>query len=521
MSSKTSTPSWTVARQLALAFGVVLALLAAVATLSGWMLRSTLADMKSLYEDRAVPLAQLGDIRYLGARDRVLLVDATLKAQPEHTARRLKEFRSNRELSATQWKAYAATFMTDEEKNLVKEAEVAMAAFIDQALLPTAAALEAGNYEQARKLLDSKISPLNPAFSKATDDLVQLQVRVAESDHLRAERHGENSLLAVGGLATAALLAGVLGAWLFTRRLLQRLGAAPGELARVAETIAQGDLTTSSAQRAPAGSVMASMQAMREALAGIVGTVRQGVESVATASAQIAQGNGDLSARTEEQAANLEQTAASMEQLTSTVKASADNAEQARQLAGSASDVATRGGAVVSQVVATMQEIQGSSRQIADITGVIDGIAFQTNILALNAAVEAARAGEQGRGFAVVAGEVRALAQRSAEAARQIKTLIGDSVTRIEQGGELVADAGRTMQDIVTQVQRVSTLIGEITHAAREQTQGITQVGDAVGQLDQTTQQNAALVEESAAAAESLKQQAQRLADAVSVFRVA
>jgi methyl-accepting chemotaxis protein len=251
-----------------------------------------------------------------------------------------------------------------------------------------------------------------------------------------------------------------------------------------------------------------------------IATVRASTDSIATASNEIAQGAGDLSQRTEVTASNLQQTASSMEELTGTVRQSGDAAAQANQLASSASAVAQRGGEVVSQVVATMQEINTSSRKISDIIGVIDGIAFQTNILALNAAVEAARAGEQGRGFAVVAGEVRSLAQRSAEAAREIKSLIGSSVDRVEAGTRLVADAGSTMTEIVSSVQRVSDIIGEISAAATEQSTGIGQVNTAVVQLDSMTQQNAALVEESAAAAESLKEQAARLAEAVSMFHV-
>jgi methyl-accepting chemotaxis protein len=248
--------------------------------------------------------------------------------------------------------------------------------------------------------------------------------------------------------------------------------------------------------------------------------VRSSVDSVSTASLQIAQGNGDLSRRTELQASNLQQTAASMEQLTGTVANGADNARQASQLAQGASETATRGGREVAEVVQTMADIQSSSNRIADITGVIDGIAFQTNILALNAAVEAARAGEQGRGFAVVAAEVRTLAQRSAEAARQIKSLIGDSVARVEAGQARVHSAGQTIGAVVQQVQRVTDLISEISAAAAEQTQGIQQVGQAVSQLDQSTQQNAALVEESTAAAESLRHQAQSLSHAVAAFRL-
>jgi methyl-accepting chemotaxis protein len=290
----------------------------------------------------------------------------------------------------------------------------------------------------------------------------------------------------------------------------------------LAERIATGDLASSvdTRGRDEPAALMRSLDAMQQALRRIVGQVRDASESIQVASSEVASGNADLSGRTEQAASNLQQTAASMEQLTGTVRQSADSARQANQLAASAAEVAQRGGSVVSQVVSTMDEINASSKKISDIIGTIDGIAFQTNILALNAAVEAARAGEQGRGFAVVAGEVRSLAQRSAEAAKEIKALIGTSVEKVGSGSRLVADAGATMTEIVASVRRVSDVIGEITAASNEQSDGIGQVNSAVTQLDQMTQQNAALVEESAAAAESLKQQAGLLAQAVGTFKV-
>jgi methyl-accepting chemotaxis protein len=272
--------------------------------------------------------------------------------------------------------------------------------------------------------------------------------------------------------------------------------------------------------RDEAGQLMHALREMNASLAKVVGEVRMGTELIATASGQIASGNQDLSSRTEEQASSLEETAASMEELTSTVKQNADNARQANQLAVSASEVAVKGGSVVSQVVNTMGSINASSKKIVDIIGVIDGIAFQTNILALNAAVEAARAGEQGRGFAVVASEVRSLAQRSAAAAKEIKTLIGDSVEKVEEGSKQVAEAGRTMDEIVGSVRRVTDIMGEITAASQEQTSGIEQINQAISQMDQVTQQNAALVEEASAAAQSLQEQAGSLVQAVSIFKL-
>jgi methyl-accepting chemotaxis protein len=290
----------------------------------------------------------------------------------------------------------------------------------------------------------------------------------------------------------------------------------------IARAIAEGNLTTriEVVGSDETAGLQAALRDMQASLQRIVGDVRESADSIRTASTEVAQGNADLSSRTEHAASNLQQTASSMEQLTGTVKQTAESARTANQLASSAAEVASKGGSVVSQVVATMEEIQASSRKIADIIGTIDGIAFQTNILALNAAVEAARAGEQGRGFAVVASEVRSLASRSAEAAKEIKSLIGASVEKVDTGSKLVADAGLTMSEIVASVKRVNDMIGEITAAAAEQSSGLGSVNASVSQLDQMTQQNAALVEQSAAAAESLKQQAQRLNEVVAGFRV-
>jgi methyl-accepting chemotaxis protein len=335
----------------------------------------------------------------------------------------------------------------------------------------------------------------------------------AEVDQARQEL-----LMVLGGSGALALLALWL-MWTVTRVTTQSMAAA----LHVAEAVAAGDLgaEVGAAGRDETGQLLRALAKMKDSLAQVVGTVRTNADSVASATAQIAQGNQDLSQRTEEQASALEETAASMEQLGSTVRHNADNARQANQLAQAASQVAAEGGQVVAEVVRTMKGINDSSRRIADIIGVIDGIAFQTNILALNAAVEAARAGEQGRGFAVVASEVRNLAQRSAAAAKEIKTLITASVEQVGQGTALVDKAGATMQEVVGSIQRVTDIMGEISAASAEQSTGVAQVGEAVGQMDQATQQNAALVEESAAAAASLKQQAQQLVQAVAVFKLA
>jgi methyl-accepting chemotaxis protein len=319
-------------------------------------------------------------------------------------------------------------------------------------------------------------------------------------------------------LAAATALLGV-GLFVLVRRNVSQPLA---QLTSAVTSVAQGDLSQAfqSGRSDEIGRLVREVETMRQRFLGMMRELRSATDSINTAAVEIASGNQDLSARTEQAASNLEETAASMEQLTSTVRQSADAARQANQLAASAAEIAVRGGQVVGQVVTTMDEINHSSKKISDIIGVIDGIAFQTNILALNAAVEAARAGEQGRGFAVVAGEVRNLAQRSAQAAKEIKGLIGASVDKVETGSRLVADAGQTMSEIVGSVQRVSDIIGEITAAAGEQSDGIGQVNVAVTQLDQMTQQNAALVEESAAAAESLKDQAARLTQVVQIFRI-
>ncbi|KAB8045147.1 methyl-accepting chemotaxis protein [Janthinobacterium aquaticum] len=322
-------------------------------------------------------------------------------------------------------------------------------------------------------------------------------------------------------LVLGSVAAGLALGAMITRGLTRQLGGEPGYAVQIAGAIAEGDLTIDIHTASnDSSSLLYAMKGMRDKLVGIVSQVRSGTETINTASGEIAQGNLDLSSRTEEQASSLEETASSMEELTSTVRQNAENARQANVLAGAASDVASKGGAVVGQVVQTMDSINASSRKIVDIISVIDGIAFQTNILALNAAVEAARAGEEGRGFAVVAAEVRNLAQRSSQAAKEIKTLIGDSVAQVEIGARLVQDAGQTMDEVVASVRRVADIMQDITAASAEQSAGIEQVNQAVVQMDQVTQQNAALVEEAAAAAESLQDQAVALTELVGVFRL-
>jgi methyl-accepting chemotaxis protein len=371
---------------------------------------------------------------------------------------------------------------------------------------------------EATRVLSDESLPAQKSWIEAVRQLSEYEEQQAAAIAELVRQNYVDMRTAMLVAAGLAALFGVAAAWLLTVSITRPIAQA----VQVAETLASGDLSTSipAGGRDEPGQLLSALGRMTEGLAGLVSRVRSNSDAIASGSGQIANGNEDLSQRTEQQASSLQQTAASMEQLNGTVRNTADTARQASQLATAASQAAVDGGRVVDEVVSTMEGISTSSRRISDIIGVIDGIAFQTNILALNAAVEAARAGEQGRGFAVVAGEVRSLAQRSAEAAREIKGLIGESVQKVEGGSKLVADAGRTMGDIVAQVKRVSDMIGEISSAAQEQTQGIAQVGQAVTQLDQVTQQNAALVEELAAAAGSLKSRAGELVGSVQQFKI-
>ena len=375
-----------------------------------------------------------------------------------------------------------------------------------------------GRLDDAATVFEKEFLPAARAFQQALQDLVTLQRKQIDAHAQAIGDLGRGGTRRMALLTAAAVLAGAVSAWWLTRSIVRPIRAAVA----VAETVASGNLTgrIDVSSGAETGALLRALRHMNDSLAGIVAQVRAGTDTIATASREISAGNLDLSARTELQAGSLEETASSMEALTATVRRNADNAHEADRLAIDASQVAAQGGAVVGEVVAMMGSINASANKIGDIISVIDGIAFQTNILALNAAVEAARAGEQGRGFAVVAAEVRNLAQRSAAAAREIKALISASAAEVDAGTRLVNQAGMTMEQVVTSVRRVTGIIAEISHASREQAHGIEQVNSAIGQMDRVTQQNAALVEQAAAAAAAMQDQAGRLADMVSVFRL-
>ncbi len=374
------------------------------------------------------------------------------------------------------------------------------------------------NAEGSVKVISSVLEPLSKKSIQEINKLVDLQIEASKSIFEDAELKGSRLGYVLYVSLVIAIIIGGLFALIITKSIVNPLHDA----VVLAETVASGDLRSNVVVEGDdeVARLLSALKDMNDKLAATVGQVRIGTELITVAAKEISTGNADLSSRTESQASSLEETASSMEELTSTVRQNADNARQANQLVVSATNVATKGGAVVNEVVKTMGSIKESSRKVVDIIGVIDGIAFQTNILALNAAVEAARAGEQGRGFAVVAAEVRSLAQRSASAAKEIKSLISDSVGKVDEGSKLVDEAGQTMDEIVTSVQHVADIMSEISAASQEQSAGIEQVNLAIAQMDEMTQQNAALVEEAAAAAESLEEQAQTLAQAVSVFKV-
>ena len=512
--------------RLGLGFGLVLALLCAVAGLSAWQM-GRLADNSNYYVAHLVPSYEAEHEIALGLSNvrryelRHVLIDTL--AEMDGVEASIAGFRKGID---EQLGRYAKNLVSDDEdKRALEQVRASIDAYYREwdKILPVSrqTVQDPTKNAEATALMKGPSAKAYEVAHTAIATWGAYKVKLANSHGKAAADSYSAAKLALLALVSLALVLGVAAAALITRSVTRQVGGEPGYAVDLANSVAQGDLGID-VQVAPGDteSIIAALSRMRESLALIVSQVRNSSDSIATGSAQIATGNADLSQRTEQQASNLQQTAASMEQLSGTVKTSAETAGQASHFAASASAAAVKGGEMVGTVVNTMQDIAASSKKIADIIGVIDGIAFQTNILALNAAVEAARAGEQGRGFAVVATEVRNLAGRSAEAAKEIKSLISASVEKVEVGARQVNDAGASMTEIVSRVQRVSQLISEISSASTEQSAGINQVGEAVAQLDQVTQQNAALVEESAAAAESLRHQAATLADVVGVFKL-
>jgi methyl-accepting chemotaxis protein len=485
-------------------------------------LKSSNQALFNVYEDGMVDYSHIAMIDQLMARARGdasrPLFSEEDEAFPEAVDKLGKKIAAIRDEHAK----FLGTGLTGDEKALSEEFAGHLEAYLKDGLEPALVALREKNRLALRLIYTDKIEPL---YSKARDPLAKLEdshVESAQADYeaaVKAYDAMRNLFIAVIVLAMAY---GLGAGWLIVRNLARELGGEPSYAREVVKRIADGDLATPIALASDQdGSLLHAMKGMQEKLSGIVSGIKLASDAIITASGEIATGNNDLSSRTEQQASSLEETASSMEELTSTVKQNAENAKQANQLARGAADVAQKGGDVVNQVVSTMSAINESSKKVVDIIGVIDGIAFQTNILALNAAVEAARAGEQGRGFAVVAAEVRSLAQRSGSAAKEIKALISDSVEKVQDGSRLVENAGKTMSEVVQSVKRVTDIMGEISAASQEQSSGIEQVNQTVTQMDQVTQQNAALVEEAAAAAKSLEDQAGGLAQSITVFKLA
>jgi methyl-accepting chemotaxis protein len=491
-----------------------------VSALAAWAVQDGTLALKSIYEDRVVPLKQLKTIADMYA---VNIVDTAHQARDgaQTFEQAIASVDTARKTIAETWAAYLATSMTVEETRLIESTRVAMAK-ADDAIGVLKGILAAQDRATLTEFAAKRLYPAIDPVSAEINGLTTLQINVSKQIYEDGLVHERELLAATTVLFFVAMLAGTGAAIWVTRRLLAQLGGEPESAVALARAIAAGDLTRSvNVKTGDTDSLTAALGAMTASLRSIVSEVREGVDQIAGASAQIATGNQDLSQRTAEQAGSLQHTAASMEQMTSAVSQNSGSAREASALAGEASRAAAQGGEAVGRVVSTMGEIASQSRRIADIIGVIDGIAFQTNILALNAAVEAARAGEQGRGFAVVATEVRNLAHRSAQAAKEIKTLITDSASQVTHGSKLVADAGSAIDEVVRRVHAVNDLISGISHASGEQSNNVLQVNEAIGQLDQMTQQNASLVEEAAAASESLSDQAHQLAKTVAAFRVA
>lgn len=505
--------------RLALAFAVLLLLISALAA-GGVSGAKRLAERSAaLYEDRTVPLGVLAEISHLTQRNRVLVMDmlmdpGTSNLQASHAA-----LTANVERIRALWETYTAKPLVAQEQALAQTFLAANTTYLDKGLLPAAAALVAGKYDDGSELYITQIRPNALKVQEAVEQLVALQIQVAQEEFGAAKAMSETIHVWMLAATALALLVGAVMASVITRSISRPLRQA----VVLARRVAHGDLSAQIVVRGTdeTAELLGALREMNHQLVRVITEVRDSTETVARDAVQMAGGTEDLARRTEVQASNLQETAASMEQLTITVQHNTDNAHRATALAQEASKVANEGGNVMRDVIATMQEINTQSQKITDIIKVIDDIAFQTNLLALNAAVEAARAGEQGRGFAVVAGEVRGLSQRSSTAAREIRGLISASVQGVERGSTLVGQAGERVANTVKHVNQVVALISEIKDAGQEQARGIAQIGEAVRQLDVATQQNAALVDDSSSASTGVKNQVRRLLDVIHQFRLA
>ncbi|MFY2835937.1 methyl-accepting chemotaxis protein [Achromobacter xylosoxidans] len=503
--------------RLTLGFGTVLALLLALTGLSQYELTHIGGINRAITEQTWAKANAINIIDVTTRANARANLELIVNTDPRTAETLFARIDTNRKTIDQALETLRPLFRTEDERQKLRLLEDVRGRYV-KSFQGVGALLKRGERDAARQRLLEETLPLLDGLQDRVIEISRIQSAEMVDAGADSQRVIDNAGMLNLILSGLAVVLGGLFAW----RVSKSITAPLAQAVSVAETVARGDLGQPilAVTRDETGRLLRALHDMQDKLAGAVRTIRAGSETISSAAGQIAAGNTDLSSRTEEQAASLEETAASMEELASTVKQNADNARQANQLAASASEVAQRGGAVVSAVVSTMGDISASSRKISEIVSVIDGIAFQTNILALNAAVEAARAGEQGKGFAVVAGEVRSLAQRSAQAAREVKTLIEASVSKVAEGAGQAENAGTTMQEVVASVKRVTDIMGEIAAASQEQASGIEQVNRAVSQMDEVTQQNAALVEEAAAAAGSMQDQAHALVRAVGVFRL-